>query len=59
LFVNWFLRLGNTMAELSWIAKLLRNKGKIVVTDKVASAGGARFGCGWTDFWPPVDATAR
>jgi len=38
-----------------WMAMLLILLRKILVTLKVASAGGARFGCGGTGFGPPVD----
>jgi hypothetical protein len=37
----------------------LKTLRKIAVNEKVASAGGARFGSGRADFGPPVDATAR
>jgi hypothetical protein len=36
LCVNSFLRLGDTMVELSWTAKSLKNIRKIVVTEKRA-----------------------
>jgi hypothetical protein len=46
------------MAKKSYVVKLLKVQVRILVTEKVASAGGARFGCGEAIFGPPVDATA-